>query len=139
MVKVLSTVHHGLRLPALDVKFVEGVAEVSDELLPKVLAFAHLGVILAEDVDLEDKSEEVDEDESDSDEADEDESDSDEADEDDSDESDEADDAEEVADKAVTERPRRNGSQAAWAAYAKVIGVPVPEGATRDDIRALFD
>ena len=155
MVKVLSTIHHGLRLPALGVKFRDGVAEVDEELVPKVLNFAHLGVTLAEpepepDADDLDESEDSDEDSEDddadevedSDEADEDD-DADEVEESDEGDADEAEDAEDAdnsdEDEAITARPRRNASRENWAKYAEVLGVPVGTGATRDEIRALFD
>lgn len=37
------------------------------------------------------------------------------------------------------DRPKGNASRDEWAAYADSLGVTYPEGATRDDIRALLE
>lgn len=148
MVKVLSPIHHGLRLPALGVKFRDGEADVDEALVPKVLAFAHLGVTLPEgaEVPVADDANDDLEDPGDESDADEDPESDDPQDVGDVDgqgidaEEPEADDADgDPVDDVAVERPRGNASRDAWAAYATALGVPVDADASRDDIRELFE
>ncbi len=44
----------------------------------------------------------------------------------------------EDAEPEVPSAPHGNASTEAWAAYAVSLGVEVPDGATRDDIKALI-
>ncbi len=115
MTKLLSTIHAGLRLPALDIKFVDGVAEVPEHLVDGALEYAYIGVALAGDEYVDDAEDAP--------------ADSDDTDEDEGDETE----AEDI------EAPKPNASREEWAAYAAALGVLVADGAKRDDIRALFD
>lgn len=122
-VVVESNIHRSLRVADIGVKFVDGIAEVPIEHLPRLRELGHLGVVVPDEAPQdagpattpagdpathESPAEDAPQDVPDGD-----------------------------GDGETPTAPAGNASGEAWADYAKRLGVTVPDGAGREAIREL--